>query len=174
MKFDFTGCSLHSGLPVVELCKCTGIYIYNHRSGHIIDQFTERMNKLALMKSAKQKSSRLAPLASTIGKFTSAFRKFETSDVRKMSQTSDDRDIHIYRPAEKALSPESNENIMQIECNEKSDDKSSTKMPKSSTRSVRLPVESARMVKPIREPRGAPDLIPIEVASNTTHEKVSK
>lgn len=142
------------------------------RSGHIIDRFTERMNRLELIKSSRKKPSRFAPLASTIGRFTSAFRRFEPPNGCEKTSF-DDKSSQSFPPTHskensqpwKADTGAKKQQPVVIH-GVKSPLNTTRSLP--SARSVSLPLESSRLVKPLRETTNTPDVIPTALLPSTT------
>lgn len=157
------------------------------------EKFTERMSALEKVKSERRKL-KLAPISATIGKFSSAFRRFEMNDNKERSHSIDgslranvEAPISSTKNSSRASShsvPRSFEDRNQnrhkglIKDENKPQEKTNmgkkTSAKKHAGRTVSMPLESTRMIKPLRESTNTPDVVPVgkeEHATESGHMK---
>lgn len=151
------------------------MYDVIYRSGGVTERFTERMSSIEKKKSERHKS-KFAPIGTALGKFSTAFRKFELNGGRERSHSidalvpSDNDSVPASRNPSRASShsmprgfggrgrakePHTDEN-------KAGETKGLKKSPtrNQAARAVSMPLESSRLIRPLRESTNAPDVVP--------------
>lgn len=200
----------------------SNILFHSFRSGRATERFEERMKTIEKMKSLKAKS-KFAPVVATVGKFSSAFSRFEAKEDRshsadgklstlkaRHSSVSASLSIStdkkhgtnaspISPPAAKKLPRSPYHGSLPRDLNKANGlrdnvDGSATKhstdesargrrqgrhSPESArrqqsapakNRSVKLPVESSRMIRSVRDSTNAPDVVPTALQERRTED----